>query len=233
MSRLSERIVQEKAIEHLRLHYNKTKRPETKLYCRDEVVTKDGIRADGFFCFHSEHKLYHVVSLEAKSYKTLDAIVPKWNDRRMLKRISLYSVISMALALSIVYSWKWYWILASLLAILISVFVGCIIYSEIIQPSRHKMVHVYNQISKYPANEQWLAVSSDSLRLIEMRSNQFKQTDQEILRQTCRKRGIGLIIVSRKGVSVDLKPSFKQGEFLENYAIADAIKAAIDQFSTT
>ncbi|MGB1120963.1 MAG: hypothetical protein ACPG3Z_03135, partial [Saprospiraceae bacterium] len=79
MARLIERTVQETAQKYLEKYY-KRKAKKGRMFSKVEVRTRKeygGFRADGFLAFKKRWtgKLY-VVSMEAKSYKTLKAIQP-------------------------------------------------------------------------------------------------------------------------------------------------------------
>tara|TARA_R110002072_G_scaffold274979_1_gene436072 strand:+ start:410 stop:664 length:255 start_codon:yes stop_codon:yes gene_type:complete len=74
---------------------------------------------------------------------------------------------------------------------------GYFIYSEYSEPTSHKLSGVFEQIETYPGNEQWLAVSDDSLILLNKQSNFFKsQSNDEALKEICHNRGVGLLIVT-------------------------------------
>lgn len=233
MRNLDEKVVQERAIELLRSRCNRQKIPNSRLFCRDEVVTKEGKRADGFLCFNQPDKNYYVVSLEAKSHKTLGAIVPVWNNSRMQKRILMYSTIAVVPVVLLTRDFSWYWILFGVVATILLVGIGYLGYSGVKEPSRHMSLSVIDQISQYPANEQWLAVSKDSLQLAVDVKNDIQTDNEEMLRNICKRKGVGLIIVDHKTERTVIEPKVRQGDFLLNYATASQVKAAIDRYNNS
>ena len=93
MARLIERTVQETAQKYLENYY-KRKAKRRRLYSKIEVRTRKeygGFRADGFLAFKKRWtgELY-VVSMEAKSYKTLKAIQP-YRDNKLWFKNSLWA----------------------------------------------------------------------------------------------------------------------------------------------
>lgn len=230
MRNLDEKVVQDRAIELLRLRYNAQKTPSSRLFCRDEVVTNEGKRADGFLCFNQTNQKYYVVSLEAKSHKTLGAIVPIWNNSRLRNRILLYSSIAQIPIVFLIRDLNWYWIIVSVIATVVLIGISYIAYSGLYEPSRHMSLNVLNQIAQYPANEQWLAVSKDSLQLAVDVKNGIETDNEKMLRSICEKKGIGLIIVDRKTARVVIAPRARKGDFLFRYATAPQVKTVIDNY---
>jgi len=226
-----ESSVEEKTIEFLRQHYNKERKSNTKLYCKPQMGTTNGKIADGFFCFSNSTQEYYVVSVEAKSYKTLQDLTPNWNikllDRNALISAGLFMFISVLLTWTL----SWIWIVVS---VLLSGFIGLIgyyFYSGFFEPESHKQTSVINQIGQYPANEQWLAISNDSWKLLTKQDSVFQFSNDRVLKRACKKRGIGIIAVNFIGnAEVLLKPKVRPGKFLCCYAKSDLVISKMEEF---
>ena len=54
--------------------------------------------------------------------------------------------------------------------------------------ARYRLIDVVQQVKRYPANEQWIAVSADAY-------SELDDALQEALRSDCRKEGLGLLRV--------------------------------------
>lgn len=227
MSRLAEITVQVHAQEFLEKRFRK-KAPKGKLFSQLEVRTKKkygGKRADGLLAFSNWLSGVYVVSMEAKSYKTLPAIVPKRDNK-----LVIWNSFQAGLLISILTGafFAFFKMDDGLLQFLLPINilgVGALAYGFITRNHfSHKTVSVVKQIGQYPANEQWLAFSQDSL-------NSISQKKIGHLKTICRNRGIGILIVRPKGrVEVFLKAKFKSkwfGNFLKYYSIEDDIKQAI------
>ncbi|MEM8908937.1 MAG: hypothetical protein AAGD05_13910, partial [Bacteroidota bacterium] len=86
---------------------------------------------------------------------------------------------------------------------------------------RHQAVDVIEQLKQYPANEQWLAFSKDSL-------NKLPRKKRHLLEWICRYEGIGVLVVSRFGrVRLWVKPKRRWkwlGDFLIYYSLEKQIR---------
>lgn len=80
--------------------------------------------------------------------------------------------------------WFWVWIFPLLIFLIVG-FAYLIITSEY---HYYRQIDVINQVRRYPANEQWIAMSADVFNEIGEK--------QSTLRKDCRREGIGLIRVS-------------------------------------
>lgn len=223
MSRLAEATVQVHAQEFLEKRF-KRKARKGKLFSQLEVRTKrkyGGKRADGVLAFTHWLLGTYVISMEAKSFKTLPAIVPKldakilfWNSLKAGVLISILTGAFFAI-------YKMEDGLMQFLLPLNTLAVGAILYGMVTwNHFTHKTVSVIKQIGQYPANEQWLAFSQDSLNAIPMNK-------VENLKTICKHRGIGVLIVKPKGkVEIFVKAKFKMkwlGDFLKYYSVEEEI----------
>jgi len=230
MNNVSEKKVQDVSLEFLREYYINKYHP-SRMYCKDEAYTKKRKRADGLLCFHSEEQKYHMVSMEAKSHKTLNSLQPEWDTSLMDRKAVLLSLLAIITAAYFSIGLEWYWIMSIVLGAGIGGLLSYYFYTEFAQPTGLKLSGVIKQIGYYPANEQWLAVSSDSMDLVNKASKSFRdKTSKEVLYEICEKRGIGLIVVSRKA-KVHLYPSFNEGNFVNDYLYSEAISKKVDAYS--
>ena len=227
MANLSEKVVQETAQVFLYNRYRKKAR-KGKIFSRTEVRTRQeygGKRADGILAF--QHYLWgtYVISMEAKSFKTLSSIKPRrddklfiWNSIKAGIKICILSGMFFALYRMDV------GFLQFMLPLNILV-CGAITYGFFtLHGYQHKKARVIRQLAQYPANERWLAFSKDSLAL--MPKDKLKALDK-----ICRNKGIGIVVVSRKGrakVRFSAKMQWKWfGDFLTYYSHEQKIRKAI------
>ncbi|MEM6317751.1 MAG: hypothetical protein AAF960_08775 [Bacteroidota bacterium] len=191
---MTEKTVQKRALKFLESYYN-NRWFKRRIYAAQEVRTKaifGGKRADGLLAFQGwwTGKPY-VVSMEAKSIKTLPAIKP-YHDRgrwwRNCLRFSLFICLASGLFYFIGQSNNRADVLVPLLwCAFAGLFYGLLTWNSY----RHQTIDVIYQLKQYPANEQWLAFSHDSFAALSVE----KQT---ILKDICYYRGIGLLLVGKK-----------------------------------
>ena len=220
MARLTEKFVQQKALEKLTCYYRE-KFNSSILFAEQEFVTSKpygGKRADGFICFNSPLQQNHSVSIEAKSHKTLGALLPYWNDKKLAIQSLFLALVAGVLATYLSFDFAWYWIfvisiITALFAILI--YIGIAALTE---PDKLKEFDVLYQVKQYPANEKWIAISVDSLNLIDKKKNSFyKNTNSEVLRSECKRHGIGLLLVNKFDQRIEVEPTYQKGTFTNCY----------------
>lgn len=233
MARLTEKHIQKKAIQFLERHYQEKFEPST-IYSQQEVRTVEKFkkkRADGLLCFESQLHKEHTVSLEAKSHKTLGALLPVWNDKDLI----LSAVVGIILALISTYFLgylEWYWITLSALSIFIGSFFLSVLLLVLVEPDYFKSMAVMDQVHQYPANEKWIAISKDSLNLASKKSSEFnRRSNPENFIQIARKKGVGILVISRWKEEVLLEPQFIQGEYLNCYCQAEKARQVVHTLS--
>lgn len=214
MALMLERKVQEQTQEFLKKKYRR-KAKSNRIFSQLEIRTKKkygGKRADGFIAFR--HLLFgeYVVSIEAKSRKTLPAIKPYLDHFLLIKNSVKAGLTFCILSGAFFFLYKNPDGLFQFLVPLYAFGISGLIYALLTWNSyRHKTIDVLDQLKQYPANEQWLAFSKDSFEAL-------KKENQKKLRKICKSRGVGLIIVSRKVIVLE-KPKWKWGRrFLKYYA---------------
>ncbi len=214
---LTEKFVQHKALNFLKRRYRL--RSRSRITAKKEVWTlkKYGNkRADGLLVF--KHILWgsYVVSLEAKSQKTLSAISPskvKGSRHRHSIKAGLGLVLISGSLLTIYKLNDGFW---QFLIPIIFFVVGYLVYHQLAQnSSRHQKAAVFKQLSQYPANEQWMAVSKDALKALPTKK-------RKALLNICRRQGVGMVVVNSLGfASAKIRPRKKKyfRKFLKYYKI--------------
>lgn len=195
MSRMAETSVQAKALDYLSDRY-RGRAKGGKLFAQAEVRTKrehGSKRADGLLAF--KHWLWgvYVVSLEAKSFKTLPAIKPRLDRRRYvmntLRAALLISILSGAFFF--LYKWDdgfWQFIVPGGTFLL-----AAVVYATLTRKHYgHYSLRVIDQIEQYPADERWLAFSEDAFEAL-------PDLQQKQLTRICRHHGVGLLTVRADG----------------------------------
>jgi hypothetical protein len=224
---LSELKVQRSAQKLLVRRY-KGKSWGKQIFSQLEVRTKQkygGKRADGLLAF--KHLLWgeFVVSMEAKSFKTLDSIRPYKDHGSIILgsiRWGFYALIGSGAGVALI---KQEAFLSKVGFPMIMFLLGAIIYALLTQNwVCHQMSNVIEQIRQYPGNHQWLAVSKDSLeRLSKKKKQNFKRT--------CKHCGIGVIVVNkREKAKVWVRPRRNWNWFrsyLPFYSLEKMIRASI------
>ena len=215
MAELSEATVQRHAQVFLERYYRRVSRGR-RFFSQIEVTTKSRYgskRADGLLVFRRWLSGTYVVSMEAKSRKTLRAIRPETDWRRWLRNCGLLAASTAAIIT--LFSHFFYplsgalqWLFPLNFGLLLGLLYGLISRSSY----RHQMVRVVNQIGQYPANEQWLAFSDDSYRSL-------SEESRSALLEICRYRGIGVLLVRRGGRIEVVRKPLRTFKFWKDYLV--------------
>ena len=227
MIRMAEHRVQSRAQEFLKKRYSKKAR-NNKIFSSLEVRTKKkygGKRADGLLAFR--HWLFgaYVVSMEAKSHKTLASIKPRRSDRAVIFN-SLWAGCLLCIASGAFFAlFKMQDGVFQFLLPLNILIIGGLIYGIwTVDSARHKKIKVIRQLAQYPANEMWLAFSIDSVMNLE-------KFERQNLSKICQRHGVGLLIVGKgKQVEVWTKPKRQwkwRGDFIKYYSCEKKIRKTI------
>ena len=191
--RLIERTVQEAAQRYLENYYKSNRRPK-QLYSNLEERTKKKYgmkRADGLLAYKNNSKSAYVVSMEAKSHKTLPALKPYRVDKLWIRDSIWHGMLFTLLSGTLFFIWRAtdqsFWIR---FAIPLAVWtIASIVYAFLFRNSyKYQEMKVIHQVFQYPANEKWLSLSNDSFEMIDpkLQDNLFK---------ICKARGVGVLMV--------------------------------------
>lgn len=222
--RLNEKHVQRVAVDHLTLHYQ-ARDDALAVVGEIETVVRAGIkagsgRADGLVVSQRRDGTIYTAALEAKSSRTLLNISPWYDDERWILHAILaggFGILAAILAGWYVGSWIW----MSIFTVVGFFGVGFAYLLVTREHNRYRLIDVVQQVKRYPANEQWIAISSDAYNLL--------GPQQETLRLCCRREGIGLLQVRSINSAQHLEAARprvnkKRMEFLEFYARSDIIR---------
>jgi len=211
MSRLTEKYVQDVSLEYLRNYYIGKCNPD-KMICQKEVMVKykgKRGRADGFIAFENEKQKYYTVSLEAKSHKTLKSLITQY------KHITTISIGLIILGLVFVFMfnllYEYSWFIKTGISIFGGIFICFGVFVFIVLKGYLMTHNIIDQVKRYPANEQWVAFSKDSYN--KLNSNNIFE-----LKQSARRYGIGMIIVSKnKKIQIEIYPESNNTRRKKNY----------------
>ena len=222
---LLEITVQKAAQEYLEGNY-KWRARRNRLWSKIEVRTKKEYgskRADGLLAYRKRiWGSWYVVSMEAKSYKTLDAITPRRDNLIWAKNSAYYGSL-IALGSGAVFFYQQMDSTQSALIYILALWGGLILITAFLTRNSffNKTMPVYNQVLQYPANEQWISISQDSYEMIPKKL-------QKPFVKVLKARGIGLVIVNRKKFVKRIhKPKKRRkliGNFLKYYSLEKEIK---------
>jgi hypothetical protein len=218
MTRLSETRVQMAALQYLERKYQRWARGG-RVFSDIEVHTRrkaGGKRADGLLAYRPWIGGTRVVSMEAKSYNTLRAIRPRLNIWQFLGNCARAGFIICVLSGAFFTFYRFedtYWQFAIPINTLV---IGALLYGALTRNHYgHLTVDMIRQLTQYPANFRWLAVSRDSLGAL----SQEKRT---ALLKICRHQGVGLLSVNGSGYVEEVVKARKKskwfGDFLSVYA---------------
>lgn len=220
--RIEEIYVQKAAQGYLDKYY-KIKHGQNNCYSNIEERTKKQYgmkRADGLLAYKLNRKKAYVVSMEAKSHKTLPALKP-YRVNKLWIQDSIWNGFLFTLATGVLFlAWRndgWLvllpfgvWCLATLVHLFL--FKNSYKYQE---------MAVVHQVFQYPANEQWLSLSEDSFEMIDAKL-------QDNLFKICKARDIGVLMVDTKlNVNQIHAPKSRRkfwGDYLSYYHNEDDIR---------
>jgi len=162
-------------------------RAETEVAVRADSKLGSG-RADGLVAALMADGSLYTATLEAKSTRTLRNFSLRYRDGQWLLHALVAGLVALLVAGSIGWLVGGTWLLRW--ALPIAAFVAATFAYLFItaQHARYRLIDVIRQVKRYPANEQWVAVSADAY-------NSLADDLQDALRSDCRREGIGLLQV--------------------------------------
>lgn len=197
--RLIELTVQNTAQDYLKEYY-KIKHNEKHIFSNIEERTKKEYgmkRADGLLAYKLTKKKAYVVSMEAKSHKTLSALKPYRVNNLWVKDAIWKGFLFIIITGAIFFLWKGDGFAQRILLPFGVWAIASIVHLLLFQKSaKYQEMDVIHQVFLYPGNERWLSLSEDSFEMIhqDLRMNLFK---------ICKARDVGVLMVNEK-LSVNL-----------------------------
>ncbi len=222
-STLRERFIQDAVAERLNGQYYR-RRPA---YVNTEVYTRLR-RADVLLAFMRAPGRPYVVVVEAKSRSTIHQLKLRTSAHRARwagRILSLLLIVGLLLLLG----YEWYfnaWNTLLLLGLFVTGSVAITGLVTRLQLSFTQRIGAIEQLGRYPANESWIAVGSDTFA---------RPAEEGTLRRHCRKHGVGLIVVNAAG-KLTLRetpcPRHVFNDYLSRYGKRKDILAQIEQDPT-
>ncbi|NJC27303.1 hypothetical protein [Neolewinella antarctica] len=219
---MTERFVQDTVAARLNKQYYK----RAPAYVATEAYTKLK-RADVFLAFMRARKRPYVVVVEAKSRTTIHQLKLKDDPGKLRWTGRILTLIPLAL-LSGTLGYQWYFNAVNTLLLITLFLLGSAIITAVIkwlELSRLKSISVIDQLGRYPANEQWIAIGEDTF---------VKPEEYRALLRQCKKSRIGLIVVTRSGrlrLKAEPAPKHTFNNYLDRYGKEKDILKAIDKSS--
>jgi len=224
--RLEEITVQKKAQAYLDQYY-KIKHGQRHIFSNIEERTKKkhGMkRADGLLAYKLNKKKAYVVSMEAKSHKTLPALKP-YRVNKVWVRDSIWKGFLLTLGTGVFFLvWRgdgWFFMLPFAVWTVL-VLIHMLLFKNSYKYQEMKVIH---QVFQYPGNEQWLSLSEDSFDMI-------ADNLQQNLIKICKARDIGVLMVDPKlNVNMIHPPKARKklwGDYLTYYHNENKIRKHLD-----
>ena len=219
-SPLRERFIQHAVAERLNRQYYRRR----SSYVNTEVYTRLR-RADVLLAFMRTPGRPYVVVVEAKSRSTIHQLRLRTNARsaRWTGRvISLLLIVGLLLFVG----YEWYFNAWNTLLLLALFVVGSAAVTGLVtrfQLRFTQRIAAIEQLGRYPANESWIAVGSDTF---------VQQQEERELHHQCRKCGVGLIVVNPAGklaLRVKPRPRHAFNDYLSRYGKRSDILSQIEQ----
>jgi len=180
-------------------------------------------RADGLVASLMLDGTVYTAALEAKSARTLPNIMLRYGDELWLLHSLIAGLLGTVMAGAIGWFFSDSWWLRWLVPLVAFFAVGFAYLLLTAEHARYQLIDVVRQVKRYPANEQWIAVSADAY-------NELDDSLRDALLTDCQKEGLGLLRVrSATHVTPLEKPQPRTQpkglrDFLACYARSDVIR---------
>jgi hypothetical protein len=228
---LNERYVKHAAVEWLANYYTIQLNPKAVVPATEVGVRKNSSygkgRADGLITVLLDNGIIHTISMEAKSARTWHNIRIHYSDLTWIFHILVVGITSFLSGLYLGNMLGGGWFLALCMPIVFLIAGITVFITLTYGRNRYQTIPVVNQIKGYPANERWIALSTDVFNRIE-REKQYSDFEN-----ACQHVGIGLLRVSaNKMVTAVIFPRIqstpkKLNCYLECYAKEQQIRGEI------
>ena len=189
MAKLTERYVQNTALNYLKSYYQ-SQHPDRQVFADIELRTKyrrKRGRVDGLLAFKNDSGYVYTASMEAKSHKTYGSLKNKPRDVLFFLTL-LLSFVLIVSAFWIVFTTMVLW-----LKILLSLVLGAVFSIAVTQYCLGKFYFdthgIIEQVKRYPADERWIALSVDAYK-------NCNRIEGGTLISKSKAEGVGIVIVS-------------------------------------
>jgi len=219
---LKESYIENVAINYLKEYYYFNCSHNNKIQYQQQAYTIDNKRADGIIFWEKTSSNVRLVSIEAKSAKTIRNLKSRWDKEKLSETSLILAEIAVLVLFALLYSQFLIRLpLDGPLLFLILFFVYLFraplrILLQNIFASYFKTASVFEQVNLYPGNEVWIAIGDDTFK--KNRAQRLKEFIEE-----CKRRKLGLLEIPPEGYKprVLLHPKFKpiirRKDFLEFY----------------
>lgn len=225
MPDLRERTIQLRALDWLEAHYRDrkgiagvAKRAEARV--RGSPQFPRG-RADGLLvCATSEGRTL-TVSLEAKSLRTHRQVLPDFG----CGPVALHGLSAGLVPATGVGYFAWThssWLIALALPV-VWIAVAILWMGLASRWGRYLYSSVVAQVLRYPGSERWIALGKGQL-------TRMSEGEQYDLIALCKSKGIGMLLVSPRGIEPRLQPrevSADKADHLQHYACGEELRAQV------
>jgi hypothetical protein len=225
---LDESYVRKTAVDWLANHYQEKLNTQAIVPVIEKYVHKKSRlgngRVDGLIVSQMNDGRIHTAAVEAKSARTWKNLKLKYHDTLWFIHAAIFAVLIMGLALILGFTsnggWFWGFIVPTL------IFLGAA-FAFLVSTQNFAYYHkmdVIQQILRYPADEQWIALSTDVFNMMERKGENTQFLNR------CEKKGIGLIrISSGRKITVINSPMPRKlpknlNDFLDCYVVAAEIR---------
>ena len=217
---LPERFVQDAVAARLNQDYYR-RRPA---YIATEAYTKLK-RADVFLAFMRARNRPYVVVVEAKSRTTIHQLKLKdhvGKQRWVGRGLTLLLLVTLSATLG----YQWYFNAVNTVLLITVFLLGSALITALVrwlELSALQSVSVIEQLGRYPANEQWIAIGEDTFT---------KPEEYRALLRQCKKERIGLIVVTERGklrLKAEPAPKHVFNNYLDRYGKEKEVLKAIDK----
>ncbi len=217
---MTERFIQHAVADRLNGLYYKRK----AAFVSTEVYTKLK-RADVLLAFMRAKGRPYVVVVEAKSRTTIHQLKLK-TDRTKAAWTGRLASIGLIGLLSALLGYEWYFNALNTVALIGLFLLGAALITSLVtrlQLSFTRSISAIQQLGRYPANESWVAVGTDTF---------VKPAELRTLEKQCQKNGVGLIVVDERG-RLQLRriprPRHTFNDYLNSYGKRKEILEAIER----